>query len=107
MRALADTQGMPIPQKANYWLEQLTAARYRGRHDTWTAARERAAKAAGIDLSMSKRIWQRWQTMNDVGGETVIRLMLAYEELCERNHAVADSYKAEIRNIHKSDQQSA
>lgn len=90
MRALADTQGMPTPQKANYWLERLAAAHYRGRHDTWTAARERAARKAGVELTMAQRIWQRWQTMNDVGGETVIKLMLAYEDLCQRTETAAD-----------------
>ncbi|MDQ0996907.1 hypothetical protein QFZ34_002089 [Phyllobacterium ifriqiyense] len=110
MRALADTQGMPTPQKANYWLEKLAQAHYRGRHDTWTAARDRAAKKAGVEPTMAQRIWQRWQTMNDVGGETVIKLMLAYEEMIQRNDAAAEGYKAErltIRNTHEANRKSA
>jgi hypothetical protein len=90
MRALADTEGMPVPQKANYWLETLAKASYRGRHDTWTAARDRAARKAGIKLTMAQRIWQRWEDMNDVGGDAVIKLMLAYEELCQRTENAAD-----------------
>jgi len=110
MRALADTRGMPVPQKANHWLEKITEANYRGRHDTWTAARDRAASKAGVELPMAERIWKRWKTMNDVGGETVIKLMLAYEEMIQRNEAAADGYKTErleIRNNHEANQQSA
>lgn len=91
MRALTDTQGMNTPQKANHWLEALAKAAYRGRHDTWTAARDRAATKAGIQLTTAQRIWQRWQTMNDVGGDTVIKLMLAYEALCQITDTAADA----------------
>lgn len=102
MRALADTSGMSTPQKANYWLESLMKKHHRGPHDTWTAARDRAAKAAGIELTMAKRIWQRWQDMRDVGGETVIKLMTAYEALCQANDEAAERYKAERHELRKS-----
>lgn len=68
MRALADTAGMTTPERAAFWLEKLAADKHKGRHDTWTAARERAAKSAGVELTIAKRIWQRWQFMNDVAG---------------------------------------
>lgn len=104
MRALADTQGMPVPQKANYWLETITKAHHKGRHDTWTAARDRAAKKAGVELPMAERIWKRWKSMNDIGGETVIKLMLAYEEMVQRNNEAADGYMAERHELRKSNE---
>ena len=104
MRALVDTQGMPVPQKANHWLESLAQAAYRGRHDTWTAARDRAAKKAGVELPMAERIWKRWKTMNDVGGETVLKLMLAYEDLCRRNEEAAAADRAERLELRKSNE---
>lgn len=110
MRALADTQGMNTPEKAAFWLEGLMKSLHRGPHDTWTAARERAARAAGIERTMAKRIWQRWQTMNDVGGETVIKLMLAYEEMIQRNDAAAAADRAqrfENRKTHEANRKSA
>ena len=60
----------------------LTEAHHRGPTDTWTAARDRAAKAAGIDRSYAARIWSRWQDMKDVSGEALIRLSSAYVALC-------------------------
>lgn len=95
MRALADTQGMTAPERAEFWLQGLAWAKHKGRHDTWTAARDRAAGDAGVALSIAKRIWQRWQEMNDVGGEALLRLMLAYEDACQRNEDAVEAYRAE------------
>lgn len=95
-RALVDTVGMKAPQRAAFWLERLAAAHHRGpRRDTWTSARDRAARAAGVEISMAKRIWQRWETMRDVSGEVTVKLMIAYEAMCERNEAAAEAYRAE------------
>lgn len=95
MRALADTEGMTTPERAEFWLQGLAWAKHRGRHDTWTAARDRAAKDAGVTASIAKRIWQRWQEMNDVGGDALLRLMLAYEDACQRNEEAVAAYRAE------------
>lgn len=84
LRALNDTIGMPAPQRANFWLERLAQNAHRGpRIDTWASARDRAAKAAGISSSTAARIWHRWADMKDVSGEALIRLMVAYESMCE------------------------
>jgi len=64
-------------------LVALTQAHHRGPTDTWTAARDRAAKAAGIERSYATRLWSRWQDMKDVSGEVLIRLSAAYVALCE------------------------
>lgn len=95
MRALADTAGMSEPEKAEFWLQGLAWANHRGRHDTWTAARDRAANEARIDASIAKRIWQRWETMNDVSGRALLRLMVAYEAACQRNEDAIAAYRAE------------
>lgn len=99
MRALADTEGMTVPERAEFWLHGLAWAKHRGRHDTWTAARDRAAKEAGVTATIAKRIWQRWQEMNDVGGDALLRLMLAYEDACQRNEDAVAAYRAERLNL--------
>lgn len=95
MHALADTHGMATNERAAFWLERLMDESHRGPTDTWTAARDRVAAKAGIEPSMAKRIWQRWRTMTDVSGDTLLKLMLAYNDMCQRNDAAADDYKAE------------
>ncbi|TIX28814.1 hypothetical protein [Mesorhizobium sp.] len=96
MRALADTKGMDAPEQAKFWLEGIAAKMHRGpRRDTWTSARDRAAEFAGIEVSMAKRIWQRWEDMKDVSGSALVKLMIAYERICETNERAADSYRAE------------
>ena len=95
MRALADTHGMATPERAEFWLQGLAWAKHRGRHDTWGAARDRAAKEARIPPSIAKRIWQRWHEMTDVGGDALLKLMLAYEDACQRNEDAISAYRAE------------
>lgn len=102
LRAYQDTQGMSDPERTAYWLERLARHEYRGRGDTITAARDRAAQKYGAPISKTKRVWDRWQTMKSVAGEVMIPLMLAYEAvfgryegLCERIEAQADAFKRE------------
>lgn len=98
-----------VRESADY-LNALAKAQHRGRGDTWSAARDRAAKVAGIDTSYAKRIWDRWQTMNDVSGEAYRRLRSAYEQICEANEKAADRHDAErlaMRNFHAVDQKPA
>ena len=95
MRALADTNGMTVPEKAEFWLQGLAWVHHRGRHDTWSAARDRAARDAKVRASIAKRIWQRFGDMNDVSGEALLKLMLAYEDACQRNEDAVAAYRAE------------
>ena len=95
MRALADTDGMTVPERAEFWLQGLAWAKHRGRHDTWSAARDRAASDAGLAPSMAKRIWQRFEYLTDVGGDALLKLMLAYEDACQRNEDAIAAYRAE------------
>lgn len=97
-------------QESVVFLNALAKAHHRGRGDTWGAARDRAAKSAGVEPSYAKRIWDRWQTMNDVSGEAYRRLRTAYERACEANEEAADRNDAErlaMRKSHAVDQKSA
>lgn len=103
MRALAHTEGLPAPKRAAFWLQRLAEFVHRGPRDTWTAARARAAKDAGVPESMARRIWHRCEDMKDVGGEWLLRLMLAYEAMCEKRDAAASKAAQieELRNEHE------
>lgn len=101
-RALADTAGMNNPERALYWLEKLTKAEHRGRHDTLSAARDRVAEKTGAPITQTKRLWDRWQTMKDVAGSVMIPLMLAYEELVSANEAAAREYRAERQELRET-----
>lgn len=97
VRALDDTRGMSPPEQANYWLEQLTQAVHRGpRLDTWTSARDRAARAAGISPAMAERIWHRWREMKDVSGGALIKLMVAYEVMHRASEAAENEYQGSV-----------
>lgn len=100
-RALADTAGMNNPERAVYWLEKLTKAEHRGRHDTLSAARDRVAEKTGAPITQTKRLWDRWQTMKDVAGSVMIPLMLAYEDMVQRNEAAAREYREERQELQK------
>lgn len=100
-RAMADTAGMENPERTLFWLEKLTKAEHRGRHDTLSAARDRVAKKTGAPITQTKRLWDRWETMKDVAGSVMIPLMLAYEDMVQRNEAAAHKYRAERRELQK------
>lgn len=81
--------------KSVEYLNHLARLHHKGRGDTWAAARDRAARSAGIERTYAKRIWDRWQTMTDVSGEAFMRLQKAYEDACAKHDAKADQYYAE------------
>lgn len=85
--------------RAGFYLNELTKQQHRGRGDTWTAARDRAAKLAGIERSYAKRIWDRIETMKDVSGEALWRLHDAYEASCKNHEDKAAEYRAERMEI--------
>lgn len=91
MRAMADTVGMKPAERVAYWLEGITRHCHRGpRRDTWTSARDRAAKLAGIEPTIAKRIWQRWRYTHDFASDVALRLAAAYEKVCLASEAEAD-----------------
>lgn len=85
--------------KAGFYLNELAIKHHRGRGDTWGAARDRAAREAGIPVSYAKRIWDRLETMRDVSGEALMRLRDAYEASCEHHEAMAAEYRSEREEI--------
>lgn len=85
--------------EASFYLNELTKMHHRGRGDTLTAARDRAAKGAGVPRTYAKRIWDRLDSMKDVSGEAYLKLRIAYEASCERHEAKAAEYRAERREL--------
>lgn len=87
------------------YLNALTKTEYRGRGDTATAARDRAAKKAGVSPAQAERVWKRWQSMKTVNGDVYRLLRNAYERICEANEQAADRYAAEraaLRGNHEA-----
>jgi hypothetical protein len=79
-------------------LEALTKAEHRGRGDTWEAARNRAAKRAGIPLSYAARLWHRWKDMRGVSGDVLLALQkakAAYDASCTYHETRAAELRAE------------
>lgn len=73
------------------FLNALTKRNYRGWGDTPTAARDRAAKEAGITPAQAERVWKRWKRMTSVDGDVYRALRNTYETLCEKTEAAADA----------------
>ena len=72
---------------------------WRGWGDTRTAARDRAAKKAGLTPAQAERLWKNWQTMKTVNGDVYRALRNSYGHLCEwiETHAARlDQEAAEI-----------
>lgn len=85
--------------EASFYLNELTKMHHRGRGDTLSVARDRAARVAGVPRTYAKRIWDRLDSMKDVSGEAYLKLRIAYEASCERHEAKAAEYRAERRGL--------
>lgn len=72
---------------------------YRGAGDTPTAARERAAREAGISPSQAERVWKRWRNMASVDGDVYRALRNKYEHICSRIETAADAIEAKRKEI--------
>jgi hypothetical protein len=84
---------------------------YRGWGDTRTAARDRAAKKAGVTPAQAERLWKNWQTMKSVNGDVYRLLRNKYGHLCNIIETSADAmaerrrdYEAnhEVNQSHRS-----
>lgn len=83
---------------------------YRGAGDTPTAARERAAREAGISQAQAERVWKRWRNMASVDGDVYRALRNTYEHLCSRIENAADAIEAkriEIEGTHAANKRPA
>lgn len=87
--------GFTAIDDARYWAEELQKAEYKGLGDTREAARYRVARRTGVSESYLKRLRYRYEEMTDVAGSAYRSLMLAYDDMCQRNNAAADQYSAE------------
>lgn len=86
-------------QEAFNFLNAGTRFHYRGRGDTSTAARERAAERAGITPAQAERIWKRWDQMKTVNGDVYRALRNTYGHLCEMVEHAADAVEAKQQEI--------
>jgi hypothetical protein len=76
------------------FLNAGTKKHYRGAGDTPTAARERAAREAGITPAQAERLWKRWRHMASVDGDVYRLLRNRYESLCQAIEGKADALEA-------------
>ncbi len=80
-----------------------TRENYRGAGDTPTAARNRAAKEAGITPAQAERVWKRWRVMASVDGEVYRRLRNRYGHLCAWIENAAEAMEQKRQNIEGDD----
>lgn len=57
---------------------------WRGKGDTWTAARNRAAEEAGLTHSQGERLEKNWRTMKFPNGDVYRALLIKYGHLLPR-----------------------
>lgn len=84
------------------YLNALQQQEYRGWGDTPTAARDRAAKKAGITPAQAERVWKRWQSMKTVNGDVYRALRNAYEATCIKIEHAADRIEARRNAIEET-----
>lgn len=73
------------------YLNALQRMEYRGWGDTASAARDRAAKKAGVTPAQAERVWKRWRSMTTVNGDVYRLLRNRYEAICQRVEQAADA----------------
>lgn len=101
-------------KEASDLLKVATKQEYRVWGDTKTAARDRAARKAGVSPAQAERLWKHWQTMKSVNGDVYRALRNTYGHLCswiedqaaaiereaqeiEERHAASQSHQAPVR----------
>lgn len=75
---------------------------YRFDGDTKTAARNRAAKGAGITAAQAERLWKNWKTMKFPNGDVYRQLRNKYGHLCSWIENAADRMESERREIEEA-----
>jgi hypothetical protein len=101
------SMGSCAVEDARNWAEELQKAEFRGLGDTRDAARYRLSKRIGVPESYLKRLRYRYEEMTDVAGSTYRALMLAYEDMCQRNEEAARSYRNERLTLRASNETSS
>lgn len=80
-------------------LNAATKQEYRGWGDTQTAARDRAARKAGVSPAQAERVWKRWKSMKIMNGDVYRDLLLTYGHLCTWVENTADRIEAKRLSI--------
>jgi len=96
--------------EAKQWADALMDAEWRGRRDRDASVRYRLSKRTGVPESYLYRLQYKTAEMKDVAGSVYRSLMLAYEELCERNNNAADAKRDQrlaLRVNNETDQEPA
>lgn len=70
--------------------------------DTKTAARDRAAKEAGVTPAQAERLWKNWRTMKYPNGDVYRLLRNKYGHLCSWIENTADAFEARRQQIEES-----
>lgn len=86
------------------YLNAGTRKHFRGAGDTASAARDRAARDAGISPAQAERLWKRWKTMASVDGDVYRALRNKYESLCMRIENAAEAMERERREIEETNE---
>lgn len=76
---------------------------FRGYGDTSTAARDRAAKDAGVTPAQAERLWKNWKTMKHPNGDVYRQLRNRYGHLCSWIENVADRIERQRQEIEETD----
>lgn len=96
--------------EAKQWADALMEAEWRGRKDRDGPVRYRLSKKTGVPESYLYRLQYKTAEMKDVAGSVYRSLMLAYEELCQRNENAADvmhEQRQALRITNATNQESA
>ncbi|SFQ33792.1 hypothetical protein [Nitratireductor indicus] len=96
---------MSTSMAAHEAFEMLNAAtrkEYRGWGDTQTAARDRAARKAGITPAQAERVWKRWREMKSMNADVYRGLRNAYGHLCTMIENTADRIEREAQSIEET-----
>jgi hypothetical protein len=75
---------------------------WRGQGDTWTAARDRAAREAGVTPSQAERLQKNWRNMRFPNGDVYRLLRNKYGHLCSWIENTAEAIEREAQEIEEA-----
>lgn len=109
-RISEDSMSTTALTEAKQWADALMEAEWRGRKDRDGPVRYRLSKKTGVPESYLYRLQYKTAEMKDVAGSVYRSLMLAYEDMCERNEKAADAMREQrqtLRITNEANQKSA
>jgi len=99
---VSDMSSSIAATEAFQYLNAGVRKHYRGAGDTPTAARDRAAREAGISPAQAERVWKRWRNMASVDGDVYRSLRNKYGHLCSLIEKAGDAVEAKRLEIEES-----